>query len=292
MFTKKQIEEIAAKLAEIAIKDSQFDSVTIPLNGSESVPVLQSSENRILTLADLRSLVLADQDQQAIKCILTVSCSTSGATIQIKGHNQSSYTTTSSYTAYYGEVVDVKISAEGYDTWYEVITMTQNHTVSVALNKSDGGSPGPTPVVTTYYVKISNDQGATITINGGTVTSGSINYFEAGDRVEIYVTKDGYQAWSHIIPSINENYIKDDVHLPIIEDEPDDYYIRFGETSLTLPALNASRSASIQSNISWEIEGSEPRTPEQDAETDDPTINDDEVLPTYDMVVGDTIDLE
>ena len=291
MFTKKQIEEIAAKLAEIAIKDSQFDSVTIPLNGSESVPVLQSSENRILTLADLRSLVLADQDQQAIKCILTVSCSTSGATIQIKGHNQSSYVTTSSYMAYYGEVVDVKISADGYDTWYEVITMTQNHTVSVALNKSDGGSPGPTPVVTTYYVKITNSQSARITVNGNQVASGSMNYFEAGERVEIYVTKDGYQAWSHVIPSINENYPKD-VTLPKSEDDPESPYIKFSKDTVTLPSIGASGSANILSNISWEIDGGEARTPEQDAETDEPSINDSEVLTTYNMIVGESVDLD
>ena len=58
MFTKKQIDEIAAKLADLAVKDSEFHILKKPLNGSENVPLLQDGENRLMTLPDLINLLV------------------------------------------------------------------------------------------------------------------------------------------------------------------------------------------------------------------------------------------
>jgi len=288
-FTKSQIEEIARRLALITKRDSELPDAEIPLDESEKVPIIQyiplvqDYENRLLSLADLRSLVLADVDQTAIACRLKVTCNTPGATVKIKG------STRTNYIGYYGEMVDVVITANDYDAWFGVVTLTQDHTVVVSLNKSGGGSP--TPGTTTYYVKINNNQSARITVNGNQVASGSMNYFESDERVEIYVTKDGYTPWSKTITGISSNFTQT-VILTQSEDEQESPYIRFNKDEVRLPSMNASGSAEIQSNISWEIDGDDARTPEQDADTDEPTINDSEVLSTYNMIVGESVDLE
>lgn len=256
MFTKKQIDEIAAKLADLAVKDSEFYIFKKPLNGSEHIPLLQDGENRLMTLPDLINLLVGEEDRQYIKCILTVQCLTSNAVIKIKGESDFDYVTRTSYTAYYGEIVDVKISADGHDTWYDVVTMTQNHTIVVSLNE-EGGGGGGTPSVTQYYVKITNNQGADIKINGSSVISGSINYFEAGTPIDISVTKDGFKP--EIVPTfnLNSNFIKT---YTLTEDEgADDNYVRFDAATTTgeISRSGGVWNSKVQSNIDWEITASD-----------------------------------
>lgn len=259
-FTKSQIEEIARRLALITKRDSELPDAEIPLDESEKVPIIQyiplvqDYENRLLSLADLRSLVLADHDQTAIACRLNVTCNTDGATVRIKGSVRTSY------IGYYGEMVDVIITAEGYDAWFGVITMTQEHTLVVSLNEHGGG---PGPVVSNYQVKITNSQGAIITINGSSVASGSVNYFSSGSSVSILVSKEGYDPWSYETASIAEDIIKT-ITLPAQDpEERDKPYIRFGTTSVTGQPAGMLVKVQLKSNIDWVLSGLDSPVPDE-----------------------------
>lgn len=279
MFTRKQIEEIAAKLADLAIKDSQFKNVGKPLNGSEGLPVIQDGENKLMTLSDLINLITGDEDKQYIKCVLSVNCRTNNAIIEIKGQNDSSFIQRATYNAYYGEIVDVRITADNYDTWQGAITMTQDHTLTISLNKTGSATPTPTPVES-YYVRVTNTQGARIELNGTQVSSGSINYFTAGETVSLKVTLTGYDSEIRSL-QMNKNY-----DLPIdlskSSSEGDGSFIHFIDENRTISADGETITTSISSNTSWEITASEvynkeegeedPETQPADIEIDDMTL--------------------
>lgn len=140
-FTKSQIEEIRQRLAIQTKKDSEFPDAEIPLDGSERLPVIQyiplvqDWENRLLSFADMRRMVLSNIDMELVGCVLTVNCETTGATITIRSNRgQVSGSTSVTYNSFYGEVVTVTVEAEGYDMWYESVTMTQDHTLNISLN--------------------------------------------------------------------------------------------------------------------------------------------------------------
>ena len=293
MFTKKQIDEIAAKLADLAIKDSQFRDMNKPLNGSENIPLLQDGENRLMSLPDLVNLIIGDEDKQYIKCILNVECLTSGATILIKGQGEDDYAVRTSYTAYYGEIVDVQISADGHDTWYGAVTMTQNHTIVVSLNEEGGSSPSPGPSpTTTYYICLKNTQGATIEINGTRVASGSMNYFKAGDTVSWVVSLDGYDPDIREITSISRNY---DETITLDESSSDtDPYLYFGNESVEINKGGGQVNVSLQSNVTWQISAADvPVAPDEGGEEPEP--GDDELtveLPdNVTVFVGESVDI-
>ena len=254
MFTKKQIEEIAAKLAELAIKDSQFNDIVKPLNGSESLPLIQDGENRLMTLPDLVNLIIGEEDRQYIKCILDISCQTENAIIEIKGQGKVDYTQQSTYSAYYGEIVDVRVSAEGYDTWQDVVTMTQDHTVVVALNKSGGEAPGPEQE--THWIMITNSQGAKITLNRTEIVESSKYYFSADSTVDVVVSLEGYQSFV-------DTYLMDrnrtiPVSLQKKSSKPDDPYLYFKEDTATIRSDGDRVTVDLLSNIDWVITASEP----------------------------------
>ena len=135
MFTLKQIEEIAAKLALLAVKDSQFEEIDYPLNSTESVPILQDGANRRIPFAEFVNIIVGNDDTHLnIPCSLTVTCNTPDATILIGGQTRSN----NSYTGHYGEVVNVKVSKEGFDTYYESVTLTNNTSLVITLNQKGG----------------------------------------------------------------------------------------------------------------------------------------------------------
>lgn len=292
-FTKSDIEEIARRIAVITKRDSELPDAEIPLNDTERVPIIQyiplvqNYENRLLSLADLRSLVLADVDQTAIGCVLMVTCHTTGASVSIKG------VTRTSYTGYYGEMVDVIITADGYDTWIGVVTMTQDHTLVVSLNKKGGDSPSPGPSPeTTYYVCLRNTQGATIEINGTRVASGSMNYFKAGDTVSWVVSLDGYDPNILEPTPISRNYDE-----TITFDEPSsdpDSYLYFGNESVEINRNGGQVNVSLQSNVTWQISAADvPVAPDEGGEEPEP--GDDELtveLPdSVTVFVGESVDI-
>jgi len=279
MFTRKQIEEIAAKLADLAIKDSQFKNVGKPLNGSEGLPVIQDGENKLMTLSDLINLITGGEDKQYIKCVLSVNCRTNNAIVEIKGQNDSGFIQRTTYNAYYGEIVDVRITADNYDTWQGAITMTQDHALVISLNKTGSATPTPTPVES-YYVRITNTQGARIELNGTQVSSGSINYFTAGETVSLKVTLTGYDSDIRSL-TMNKNYDLP-IELTKSSSEGDGPFIHFIDENRTISADGETVTTSISSNTSWEITASEvynkeegeedPDTQPADIEIDDMTL--------------------
>ena len=257
MFTRKQIEEIAVKLADLSIKDSQFDDVNTLFNGSESVPILQDNQNRLLSFAELVSIVRQSEDTGLIKCVLTVNCSTAGAVVKING----SRTTTA--TVSWGSMVDVEISADGYITWYGVLTMTQNHTLNIAL--SEKYEEETTPVATTCVVQITNNQGAQITINGSQVASGSRNVFDKGSKVRIIVSGYGYETEDTGVFTLNDDFIETiDLNEASVKDT--DPFLRFSTNDeVFLPASgDAVTSVSVESNVNWAITTKEVERPQEE----------------------------
>lgn len=53
IFTQEQINEIRARLALGGIRDSQFPSATLPLQGNETIAIVQDGENRQIRVEDL-----------------------------------------------------------------------------------------------------------------------------------------------------------------------------------------------------------------------------------------------
>ena len=53
MFTKEQIDEIRVRLADTGKKDSQFDAAELPLQGDETVTIIQNQENRRLPVSSM-----------------------------------------------------------------------------------------------------------------------------------------------------------------------------------------------------------------------------------------------
>ena len=310
MFTKKQIEEIAAKLADLAIKDSQFGNMTMPLNGSENVPILQDNENKLLSFAELVSIVRESDESQLVNLTLKVSCSTPGATIKIDGEIKSSCTVS------YGTMVDVEVSATDYVTWFGTITVTRSHSISITLSKAGSGSGGggsdghcccgdhcvcwddadDDPSTTTYTVTVTNPSGgATLMINDSAAAMNKAHVFNAGDRVVIDITKEGYYQYSKTIDPINRSYTinADEVLEPI--DQEEDKHLSFTIPEINIPAesnLTAYSAVDASSYISWQIRSTslpdyEEDTPGQD--TVEPAIS---VSPeTISMTVGETTNI-
>lgn len=284
-FTKSQIEEIARRLALITKRDSELPDAEIPLDESEKVPIIQyiplvqDYENRLLSLADLRSLVLADVDQTAIACVLNVVCNTSGATVKIKG------STRTNYIGYYGEMVDVVITADGYDAWFGVVTLTQDHTVYVSLNKTGQGGGGPT----SYYVRVINDQDADIMMNGSRVSPGEYRYFPEGSRVDIYVSKEGYTTEIRTIGSIDSN-----VDMPISLNPEHDViiepFLRFDNETLTIEKTGAPATVGVESNVVWVINEVESADEVEQETGTAPEAESDYVLNSYMIPLNEEIE--
>lgn len=281
-FTKSDIEEIARRIAVITKRDSDLPDVDIPLHDNERVPVIQyiplvqDYENRLLSLADLRSLVLADTDQTSVACVLSVICDTEGASVSIKGKDRTEY------TGYYGEMVDVIISAEGYDTWIGVVTMTQDHTLVVSLNKKGSGGT----VDDQCYVKVNNDQGARITLNGDRVFSGVKTYFPKGyGPITIAVELSGCKSDGDVIVTLDSDY-ENTFDLKPDEVEPDKPFIRFGNDTVTLKDGIVEASVDLLSNIDWTLIAVDDASPES-ADPDNASAD----LPdTISVASGDTSD--
>ena len=318
-FTKADIKEIAERLAVITKRDSEFPQATIPLNDSERIPViqyipaLQDYENRLLPLSDLRSLVLADTDQTLVGCLLSVTCTTEGASILIKSsRGQATGQSSASYQSFYGEVVTVTISADGYDTWYESVTMTQDHTLSVSLNKTgeeSGGGGGDDPSAHNYKVVVFNTQGASIRINNVQVTSGQQAWFTGGATVDISVSLSGYKTKTRYIQSLTANVEWTVTFTDADKENVSGDYIRFRVDHISLDSDGAPVDSGVDATIPWEIISdsvydaptdpqppSDPDETEQDFDGDpeDYVSGDTAVTVTDDlgtMVAGDTLTL-
>ena len=243
MFTKKQIEEIASKLAERAVKDSQFEEVIYPFTGTEEVPVLelpilQDSANKRMPFSDFVNLVTGN-DENMLMLSLTITCDVPEAEVKVNGTTISFNHGTYTAAFHYGSVIIITATAEGYDDFYESVTLTENTEVDIVMNDSSGNiSLLPKlgyytlvlgdntrinlyskeqiddllhPQVTTHTVKVTNTQGALITIGvngaqGTPVGSGSINTYDTGTQIRIIVSLTGFNTYDSGVFALNSDY--------------------------------------------------------------------------------------
>lgn len=287
MFTRKQIEEIAAKLADLSVKDSQFSNASI-INGSEKVPILQNDQNRLISFGHLVSLIRESEDTSSLPCKLTVKCNTANSVIRINGVIRTTY------NGHYGEMLDVQVSASGYVTWFGVISLIDTHTITVPLtavgeggsgggggsdsggscpcgdkcvcwkdydDDDEGGGGGDVDPSQTYTVRVLNPSGgASLIINNDPSKNVFDRSYEfaGGSRVVINVTKPGYIPYSNVIRSINQNYVINvDDFLEEI-DTQETKILTFTNPHIVFEAegdLNAQTQVSTNSYISWEIRG-------------------------------------
>ena len=131
MFTKEQIKEIANRLAAMGKRDSQFPAA-VPLKGNETVAIVQDSANRNITVQEFASYILEKE------VTLTVRCSTEGSKIWLNNIPQSSVTVKS------GELVTIKVTADGYIPLNEVTCVHWDQTIDIVLDKIPD-TPVPEP---------------------------------------------------------------------------------------------------------------------------------------------------
>lgn len=253
-FTKSQIEEIGQRLAIQTKKDSEFEDAEIPLDGSERLPVIQyiplvqDWENRLLSFADMRRMVLSNTDMELVGCVLTVTCNVQGASIVIKNNReQVAISSGAEYHSFYGEVNTVTVAADGYDTWYESVTMTQDHSLVVNLNEI------ASPWQDAFDQLQAQIDGITLTDNGDYYTltiKGKTVKIYSKDQVDALIAGGGSGGGGGT------------------PDSDEDAYLNFSESSVAIPADGSTVNLiSVNSNISWAITAVAMPEEQQDEQT-------------------------
>lgn len=277
-FTKSQIEEIGQRLAIQTKKDSEFEDAEIPLDGSERLPVIQyiplvqDWENRLLSFADMRRMVLSNTDMELVGCVLTVTCNVQGASIVIKNNReQVAISSGAEYHSFYGEVNTVTVAADGYDTWYESVTMTQDHNLVVTLNEIAA------PWEDAFNQLKSILDGITLVNNGDhyllTIKGTSLKLYSK-DQVDAMIGSGGSGGGGGT-PDVDE-----------------DAYLHYSRSSVTVPADGSSVNiVSVNSNIPWAITTVELPDEEEDEQNPEESTAVNIYPEEINAVVGDTVQL-
>ena len=277
-FTKSQIEEIRQRLAIQTKKDSEFEDAEIPLDGSERLPVIQyiplvqDWENRLLSFADMRRMVLSNTDMELVGCVLTVTCNVQGASIVIKNsREQVAISSGAQYQSFYGEVNTVTVAADGYDTWYESVTMTQNHNLVVTLNE-----------IATRWEDAFNQlqsilDGITLVNNGDhyllTIKGTSLKLYSK-EQVDAMIGSGGSGGGGGT------------------PDTDEDAYLHYSRSSVTVPADGSSVNIiSVNSNIPWAITAVELPDEEEDEQNPEESTAVNIYPETVETVVGSSVQL-
>lgn len=202
MFTKEQIKEIADRLAAMGKRDSEFPHAG-PIKGDETVAIVQDSANRNITVQELASYILEKE------VTLTVRCSTKGSKIWLNNIPQSSITVKS------GELVTIKVTADGYIPLNEVTCVHWDQTIDVVLDKSPV-TPVPEPEHCTFTIT-PVPSNATVMIDGQQRTSVTV---EKGTQVSWSVTASGYKSQSGTY-TVNSDYtmtvtLQEDTPAPVM----------------------------------------------------------------------------
>lgn len=211
MFTKEQIKEIADRLAAMGKRDSQFP-VTQEVTNEDFVPILQDNKNKLASIKTImerapdsgdignieelldeleNSLIAYMESLEDQTVSLTISCPVSGAEIYVNGEAASAggqYI--GSFTR--GTLIEIKVQAEGYATFHQVVQVWRTQTLVVHLNADTGGETPPEPVENVTLTVTATPSIATIRLNG--VERSSITV-EKGSSVHINVTASGYKEY-------------------------------------------------------------------------------------------------
>lgn len=123
---------------------------------------------------------------------LTINPTPSNATVTLNGQS------TKSITVEQGTVVSVVVSAAGYKTYTQNITVTSDRTLEVVLQEEV-----PVPTMCTLTVN-ANPSNATVTINGQQRKSITV---EQGTQVHVQVSASGYQSYDDYITVNKVNQI-------------------------------------------------------------------------------------
>lgn len=279
-FTKSQIEEIRQRLAIQTKKDSEFPDAEIPLDGSERLPVIQfipavqDFENRLLSFADMRRMVLANTDMELVGCLLTINCSTPDAIIKVDNVVLNS---PYEYAGFYGDVVEVEISKSGYYTYQESVTLTSNCTLDVTLNQ-----------VKDYDSDITSLQAQIDAINFNLEDKGTYYKLTVGDKSINLYSKEQVDAMlagqgsGDATPS-----------------DPEEAFLNFysgdennkNEVIVSADGIPVT-TARIQSNIPWEITVEEMPDEQQDAQNPEESTAQNVSFDRITLRVGDSLQIE
>ena len=192
MFTKEQIKEIANRLAAMGKRDSQFPAA-VPLKGNETVAIVQDSANRNITVQEFASYVL-EMSGERREVTLTVRCPIEGSEIWLNNIPRSSVTVKG------GELVTIRVTADGYIPFNEVTCVHWDQTIDIVLDKSSD-TPVPEPEYCTFTIT-PVPSNATVVIDGQQRTSVTV---EKGTQVSWSVSASGYKSQSGTY-TVNSDY--------------------------------------------------------------------------------------
>lgn len=132
------------------------------------------------------------QEEYNRNVILTVVADTPGASVFINGVEQTQATLTC------GELAAIRVLAIGYIPFNDTIAITKTQTVHIQLDEMQ-----PFPIVWAYSVNvIAIPDDAKIVMNN---METSDTMYPEGTRVEITVSKEGYETYTNTIESLSEN---------------------------------------------------------------------------------------
>lgn len=198
MFTVQQIQEIARKLETMSKKDSQFQ-IANALTGTEYFPILQDKKNKRVLLSELTeymkdTIVLDNSTElQFLKETLVNELNTINSKLDEIKENLSNITTgnttekvkltvttnvansvvtlngaaSTSIEVPFSTLVVIKVAAEGYSTYNEIIPVFKTQTIKVNLDKVTTTVIPDNPDVEYCTLSVVPDpSGATVKLNG------------------------------------------------------------------------------------------------------------------------------
>lgn len=288
MFTIQQIQEIARKLSPMSKKDSDFKPLDTwkSLNEQDYIAFIKDGTNRTVSINQLYTYVRQNinsdignaleritaleiivqeldnsiknikkiLDKLTTKYTITVTPVTPNATVFINGIRQNSMKVTS------GSTVNVKVSAEGYDTYEEFILVEGDITLNPELNQSQvtftiAANPSDSIVRLNGVVRKS------ITVPKGTLVNWEVS--RAG-----YITKSGSEIveTSYTLPVI----------LAVIENDEVNFTINVISPSNATVTINSAQNNTVVikkgTQVTWSVEA--PHYVSQDGSE---TVNEDTV---------------
>lgn len=245
-FTESDIKELARRIMAITKRDSEFAPAVVPFDGSERFPVIQyiaavqDFENRLLPLATLRNMIIGDPEDTSLGCLLTVSCTIPNSVIKING------TTRSTYDGFYGQIVLVEVSASGYDTWFNSVSLTEDTTLSISLNQAVDNSLSQT--IEQIQSDIAGLEDAIEALpdefpDVSLVNNGNYYTLTVDDTSVDFYSKAQMDA---LLAGLGRE--------SVTTEDPEEEYLHFSRPEVTLPSSGEKNEETyVDSNVDWEI---------------------------------------
>lgn len=163
MFTKEQIDEIAKRLENRGVKDTYFPTAILPLQGNELLPLVQSGENKNVSIDDFWEELSKYLNEGGIYSTFIEKCEATLKDMQnmIDGIESSGIAVSNEF----GDNPHISISQKTLTSafskiWQKIEDMTGEHTQGIRMY-----------VTPDYFI---SEDGADITINAYTVETNGI----------------------------------------------------------------------------------------------------------------------